>query len=359
MNKKLLAVAIAGALAMPAAAMADATVYGKVHISVESYSHGDYELDTDPGTTGNQSAGGKGLEMSNNSSRLGFKGSDDLGGGLTAVWQYEFSVNPVESAAVNANRNSFAGLKGGFGTVLLGRHDSPSKSVSRKADFFVDQIGDSRVIVRGDVLGGSNVDMEDRNTQMLMYITPKLGAIEARLQYVPDTNTDDDNDASKLNASVSYGQGPLYVGLGYNSEQVNGETGTGYTLVGTYKMDALKFAAQYTSVSNATFAASNELDWTAYGVGASFDLGGGNILKAQYFANDVDADDANSSLIAVGYDKKFTKQTTAYVSYASVSNDDNIGATVTVGTGHGGLGTNAVQGGETSSALSVGVIHVF
>ena len=82
MNKKLITLAIAAAFA-PAVAMADATVYGKVHMSVDSNS----------GYTTTATTKQNGTEIVSNSSRLGVKGSEDLGGGLTALYQLETTVS--------------------------------------------------------------------------------------------------------------------------------------------------------------------------------------------------------------------------------------------------------------------------
>jgi predicted porin len=118
--KKILAIAIATAFAAPAAmaATSNVDIYGKLHLSVNWY-------DDNP----NESAD---LGISSNASRFGIKGAEDLGGGLSAIWQIESGVNLDEQTGTLANRNSFVGLKGGFGTVLLGNHDTPLKLVGRK-----------------------------------------------------------------------------------------------------------------------------------------------------------------------------------------------------------------------------------
>jgi predicted porin len=83
MNKKLIGIAVIAAL-LPATAMAEVTVYGRVHLSADSYS----------GNSGDSSTGTKnGLALTSNSSRLGFKGAEELGGGLKGVFQLETSVD--------------------------------------------------------------------------------------------------------------------------------------------------------------------------------------------------------------------------------------------------------------------------
>ena len=133
MNKKLIAIAIAGAMAAPMAAHAgEATIYGVMDVSIDAF-------DNDDTSAANDSSTG----VSSNSSRIGFKGAEDLGGGMKAVWQVETGINLGNGTTTWAGRNSFAGLAGGFGTFILGKHDTPYKTVGRKAELFGNGVGDS------------------------------------------------------------------------------------------------------------------------------------------------------------------------------------------------------------------------
>ena len=106
MNKTLIAMAVAGVMAAPMAAQADATIYGKLHTSI------------DVGDTGGDDVGGlkaSSTYWQSNSSRIGFKGSEDLGGGLSAIWQFESNIDVGSGSTSWGMRNSFLGLKGGWG----------------------------------------------------------------------------------------------------------------------------------------------------------------------------------------------------------------------------------------------------
>ncbi|MFN3786377.1 MAG: porin, partial [Thiothrix sp.] len=119
--KKLLAIAVATALTAPAA-MADTTLYGKIHASVGSVDNGS----------------GAETVLESHGSRLGVKGSTELDNGLSATYGLEYgldvdgdtnSTNTTtsdNSKQLNA-RNTFVGVKGGFGEVRVGRHDTPAK----------------------------------------------------------------------------------------------------------------------------------------------------------------------------------------------------------------------------------------
>jgi predicted porin len=174
MSKKLIAAAIAAAFAVPAAVAADVTTYGIAHISIDMY-NGDQG-----GASGRQ---GEGIAVTSRASRIGFKGSEDLGGGLKAIWKMEFQINmanddngggwgafPVNGADdVVSGRNMYVGLAGGFGTFLFGRHDTPYKISTGKLDYFADQLGD----YNGNTLGFEDV----RANSAIAYISPSFGGL--------------------------------------------------------------------------------------------------------------------------------------------------------------------------------------
>lgn len=198
MNKNILAIAIAAAVAAPSA-FAAATVYGVAHMGV---AHQD-GIATPAGDA-------SGASVLSNSSRIGIKGSEDLGAGLKAIYQMEFSVNMDGETNGNTNannvgntngqsglggqaRNTFLGLQGGFGAVMLGRLDSPIKNVSRKYDLFGDQIGNSRNILAPSAYVQtpttvSHVNattlVDGRHSNVMAYQTPKMGGFDALLAYV-------------------------------------------------------------------------------------------------------------------------------------------------------------------------------
>jgi len=120
MNKKLVAVAVAGVLAAPLAAQAqtaNVTLYGRLNI--------DYEL-----LTGKQADGSNPnvSRLSSNSSRLGVRGTESLGGGLNAIFQIEQNVSGDtgnSSSSGFASRETFVGFQGAWGTFKMGKFLMP------------------------------------------------------------------------------------------------------------------------------------------------------------------------------------------------------------------------------------------
>lgn len=118
MNKKLIALALT---ALPVAAMADVTIYGTIKGAVEN-----------DRTKGSASVN----RVEDYGSRIGFKGSEDIGNGLKAIWQVESGVSIDGTTGSDGNksssgwggRQSFIGLSGGFGAVLLGNLDGQLKT---------------------------------------------------------------------------------------------------------------------------------------------------------------------------------------------------------------------------------------
>jgi predicted porin len=377
MNKKLLAVAIAAALA-PAAAMADSgnvTIYGSVHMSVDSLNGGNNGAVPDADLY-------RKTNVSSNSSYIGFKGSEDLGNGLKAVWQMESLVGMGDTGAgTNVNsltsRNSFLGLNGGFGTAILGRHDTPVKLLGRKADLFGDQIGESRNLISA---GGATFDLRPDN--VVAYISPTIAGFHGALAYVTNVGAGaaGPSPITAVSALGVYESGPVMVGLGYETHNMS-NIGTAANsvsddkiirLVGGYSFGDVKLVGLYQKVkvddANVVLdAGTNERK--TWGLGAAYKMGATTIKGQYYKANDltgcatgVDCGATGAKMIVVGADYSLSKRTTAYVAYAKTNNDS--GATAGTGASYsafgGGHGDNpGTVAGKDPSGFSLGMKHSF
>ena len=360
MNKTLIAMAVAGLMAAPMAAQADATIYGKLHTSID---FGDTGLDDQP--TGEM---GSSTYWQSNSSRLGFKGSEDLGGGLKGVWQLERTVSLGSGTSELTNRNSFLGLQGGWGRLIGGRHDTPFKTTGRKFDLFGDYVGDTRNLIQGISIGGN---FDRRMDNALMYTTPVFGGgWDISAMY---TLEDGNQDSEILSANINWKTGNWFLSLAYEDqgEGVNpaGATGSsGIRFGASWTPGAWKLNALYQTLSDVGGVSGNDGD--AYGLGAGYKFGK-NVIKAQYFVTSNEGSDSDASLMAIAWDYNFSKRTTGYLAYAGTSNDSGTYYTVDAG-GHGSeiaeaaLDIAAVLpgglldlGGKDPSAFSIGVIHKF
>jgi predicted porin len=341
MKKKLLAVAIAGALALPFVAQAETQIVGRMHLSV------DY-LDADNPTVDEDSA----LNVLSNSSWILFRGSEDLGNGLRAVWQIDNGFRADSGGGDWANRNTFAGLAGAFGEVRVGRHDHPLKAIGRRTDLFGDQVGDSRNLL-DDITGGGRLN------NSVLYVSPDVGGIQGSLQYSTNVTgaatLDDDTDA--WSANLTWSQGPIWVGAGYlqlNNPADGERDPRSWRLGARVSWDAFVFTALY----NRERPAVGDDDVDVWGLGAAYTMGN-NTLKAQWYQRDDDAANSDADMWAIGVDHRLSKRTSVYAAYAQTDNDPGVDFVSYAG-GHGGL-TPATETapGQKPRAFSVGLIHTF
>jgi len=167
------------------------TLYGKVHVAYDKLDYTGSDED---------------WEFNSYASRLGFKGKGAVSDNLEAFYHLEWQVDVVfESDDKIKDRNQVIGLRGNFGEVLAGRHDTPTKSVQNKIDLFSDMPGDLKYSFNGEV----------RAAEMVQYSTPMMGNHLAKVAVVVDDDKTDDNGVS---ASVAYKTGALIVGVSYDSD---------------------------------------------------------------------------------------------------------------------------------------------
>lgn len=316
MKKKLIALAVTGALMTPVLAQAAPTVYGKVHLS-----YGTIEEESAGVTTTDN------WQLQSHASRVGFKGEHDLGNGLAGIYKLEFQVNPdsdnKEDATVDSGsagikrRNQYAGLKGSWGQVRFGRHDTPLKMAQGKFDQFGDRpSADLKYAVN------NGMDGENRLDNVLAYLG-KSGNIKYAIAAIPGENdgtAGGDGPADTISASIAYSDGPLYVALAQDSyDDAAGEEANSTTrLVGTYKMGNMQMGLFYQTGLGDGSAGTNddETDWL--GVSFASKFGGKNKFKLQYITTeDSAASSTEGTLMAVGVDHKFGKKVSGYVMYSN------------------------------------------
>jgi predicted porin len=180
-KKTLLAIAVGATFMAPTVSFAAPKVYGKFVVSAESLTDEIGAKSTDVDSVFQ-------LNDAKDASRLGVKGDEELGlGDLTAIYQVELGIDPFGDECNNtvtsqdsttgavkieckeqrplSERNTFVGLKGGFGTVKFGYYDTPIKDIGSKVDQFNDyNLGDIAFFMVG----------ETRNKNLIQYITPKF-----------------------------------------------------------------------------------------------------------------------------------------------------------------------------------------
>lgn len=309
--KKMLVIAVAAALVAPAAAMADTTLYGKLHASVGSVDNG----------------AGSDTIVESHSSRFGVKGSTELDNGLSATYGLEYGIDlDGDNSRTLAARNTFAGVKGNFGEVRIGRHDTPAKLATAGLDAFADTYGAMENIIATD---GHRVD------NAVAYINkfgpvgfayahstaPLAQDVPPALPAVPLADT------AANTVMANYSNGPIYAGLGYTDIK---NVGTTANLGLGYKAEAGHFAnLVYEQAEGKTGLATNPnpliVDKTTGGipplggkdtnvyVAGGFKTGAATI-KAAYGEGKRDgAGNGKEKQTSVGVDYSLGKKTSAYL----------------------------------------------
>ncbi|MBI3776446.1 MAG: porin [Gammaproteobacteria bacterium] len=384
MKKSILAVAVGAALVMAGAAHADVSVYGKAHVSIDSLNNGDESF----------------IYVSSNSSRIGFKASEDLDGGMKLGFLAEqtIAVDGSGTAPTVFDRETYVSFGGGFGTAMVGKIDTPMKSLGRKIDFFGDQIGDTRNLTAqsfsleglgftaGDICTGlttattptlaqctaaikvKNVGYDARPSNVIAYTTPDMGGVAATVAFMPEDGT---KDGSGFDLAVNYTGGPLFVGFAYESHGKGMNSGlasagsdeseTGFRLGASFTQGDMKVAGMYQSSTD--IGGFKDLNTSIIGVGASYKLGAGAVKGQLYKADKYkDSSKTGATMIALGYDHTLSKNTSVYAAFAITNNDDGGMYGISGGwhSANPGVYVDPTSGkSESPSGLSFGVITKF
>lgn len=343
MKKSLIALAVASAFVAPVA-MADTTIYGQANASFGSVNDGTDSV----------------MKVSSDSSRLGFKGSEDLGGGTSVVYQMESAIELDNAGAGTAlaTRNSYVGLSNAsMGTVLAGRNDTPYKSATRGLDVFGDTIADNRNLMGRS---GSGMNFDGRNGNTVAYVSPAMSNVTVAVAYVTA------NEAKPTNSAVSmagmYAAGPISASLAYESHTFDAPVATftkesAIKIGGSYSMDQFAINAVYEKTSDTGTA---KADHSAFYLAGKFNVSATDAVKAAYTnLGKVGGNDNNKATqISLGYDHSLSKRTMVYALYTTVANKSAASYGLSGGNSTGGIATSTGVD-KDPNAFAVGLKHSF
>jgi predicted porin len=359
MKRKSIAIALTGALALPLWTSAMALeVYGKAHGSIDFSSNDDEAAGNDDST----------IAFTNNASRIGFRGDEQISDDLIVTYQAETTFN-LDSGGWGGGRNTFVGLKGGFGEVRAGLHDTPYKMATY--DIFNDTRADYNAII-GNVAG--NVLFDRRSPNSVLYLSPDMSGFQVQAAYIfgiaagdDDLPDQEDPDNTGISVAALYNQGPLSLSLaletyGFEGGTVGGFPG-GTTLAADDDAKSVKVGASWDfqqgtkvyAIFESSDSGVTDVKRDAFYLSATQQLGENTTLKAALGqADDIDAvDESGASFLALGISQKMSKDTELYALITGVSNDDNADYTLV------GVGAPAAATGPTVSAISFGIIKNF
>ncbi|MEF1574511.1 trimeric porin PorB.IB [Neisseria gonorrhoeae] len=173
MKKSLIALTLA---ALPVAATADVTLYGAIKAGVQTYRSVEHREGKVVGVE-------TGSEISDFGSKIGFKGQEDLGNGLKAIWQLEQGASVAGTNSGWGNKQSFIGLKGGFGTIRAGSLNSPLKNTKNNVNAW--ESGK----LTGNVLEISGMAQREHRYLSVRYDSPEFAGFSGSVQYAPKDNS--------------------------------------------------------------------------------------------------------------------------------------------------------------------------
>lgn len=341
MQKKIIALAVASALTVPAMAFAEATISGQVNMSVDIQKDGN----TNQGTSNN---------LTSNQSRLIFKGSEDLGSGNSAIWQIDsrFSADTGRTGTdTTFSGNTYLGLQSnGMGTVRAGRIDTPYKTSTRNLDVFFDVAGDNR---SGVGVNGNNglFTHESRYDNSLVYNSPSMGglSVAAGTVFGSENAASGATKASMYSLAGMYSMDAIYATLAYQSIKFGDVLLSALVGIVGNEDKALKVGAGFTTDVFTVNAIVERPTATAGGVDTSrtnvylagkFSLGSSDYVRAAFTKRGATSGATNDAKqYAIGYAHDMSKTTSLYATYVKT--------------------TDNTTGAADPSALSFGMKHSF
>jgi len=414
MKKSLVALA-ALAVAGVASAQSSVTLFGVVDASISGYSNTSRDLNgatlLNPFYLNQGSVKTSRRELANsgyNSSRIGFRGTEDLGGGLAASFWLEapISNDDGQQGIATFARRSTVSLSGGFGEVRLGRDYTPTFWNDTVFDpFGTNGVGTNLVSTANTAFGNfltpaastapftnvANSNYVRSSNSIGYFLPPNLGGFYGQLQYAFSEKTKyDPGTATPVTANTSragryvggrfgYANGPLDVAVSYGSSTI----GDQYYVGTTTKVNTLNLGASYdfgpVKLFGEVSRAKNKVDYevepflggradvdlTGYLLGVTVPVGAG-LIRASYSRVKTDFNapevlfapavaDPKASKLALGYVHNLSKRTALYATIARVSNKN--GAAYTVG-GPAFI-SNSVFTPKNSTGYDFGIRHAF
>ncbi len=352
MKKSLLALAALSAFATAAQAQSNVTIYGIADLSWQS-------VDNDAGQEGGTLA-----RNALASSRLGFKGSEDLGGGLKANFQLEAALNLANGqtgttqtttttatsndAATTFDRAAWVGLSStNFGEIRLGRQDV---TYANDIDAAVSQMGNMGLFAAVTDTGGAG-SLGDNKNSAVVYVSPKFNNFQVEAGYATANTqastglTTEATTGDTTSYMISYIQGPIKLFAAQQEEKAVAAADNKEEMIlgASYDAGFASFGIAYQDGEAGT-AKNKQTNYTvAVPVKA---LGSGVKVHAGYLTlQDKDTSNADVATTRLAITKALSKRTTVYAAFSSSDYDAAYGGT-------------ALQG-KTVTNTAVGVAHSF
>ena len=352
MKKSLLALAVLGTFAGVASAQSTVTLFGVVDVNARQTKNGSNDALNTLSTDGNAS------------SRLGFRGVEDLGGGLSAGFWLEAGLAadagilgssnglpaPTNGSSTAFNRRSTVSLLGGWGEVRLGRDYTPIFWNTTVFDPFGTNgvAAFTNLSINGLGTGAQTAYVRANNT-VGYFLPSNLGGLYGQVQTSAGEGQGAPGDANKQTSGrIGYAAGPFNVAASYGQADTQPNKWKHWNVAGSWNFGFMNLMAQYDTQD------AGPREQVTYLIGAVVPMGQGE-FKVSYVKADQDGggfDSADADQIGVGYVYNLSKRTAMYGHFARIKNKSALAAFVVPG----GAGSAA---NDTSRGFEVGVRHSF
>ena len=343
MKKSLIALATLAAFAGAASAQSNVTLWGIVDLSVNQIKNG---------STTNRTMQSNQLS----SNRLGFRGEEDLGGGMKAGFWLEAAMANQDGAAskIDFQRRSTVSLMGPFGEVRLGRDYNP-----QFWNLVFGDVNGANGIGQGfnmiSTLGSGAATAARANSGVYYFLPGGLGGLAGHLAISDETAVYGTARSGNKHTSArfTYTQGPAQLGIAFGRTDVAKKAGYTadtfgmFNLMANYDFGAAKVYSWY---NRNTFDPAKQ---TAYEVSAGVPMGAGEFrvsMGKQEITGDA-TQNGSSTLFGTGYVHNLSKRTMIYGGYARINNSGKSGVKI--------ISTDGSAVNTTSSGFNVGLRHAF
>jgi predicted porin len=296
------------------------------------------------------------------SSHVGWRGTEDLGGGLKAFFQFETGARVDSNNATWSARNSAVGLQGSFGSVLMGRWDSPFKRAAVTVDPFSNLTAGDLTAVISD---RGNFNRRDQN--VIQYWSPEWSNFSVKVAHVVNENRTATVKPSAVSMSALYSAKGVYFGYaweqhkdqfrtytaGGTSTAVAGGKETGHALVAKFNLGPWELAGQTQRFEKRTGTAATVTDIKAYQVAITYTVGKNEFVFTHLMSKDGLAPNAalqpKSTMNVIGHYYRFSRRTALVTQYLQLKNN-------AAGLSDAG---QAITAGQDPRVVSIGMRHTF
>lgn len=380
MKKSLIALAVLGAFATGAQAQTNVQIGGRIQATVKSYKVGDV-------TTAGRVANNELRIDDDETSRFWLRGTEDLGGGLKALFYIENRFNTdqrqstgLASGAGLADGNTYVGLSGNFGQVTVGKHtfmEDQGNAVQYgiKGGQAVPSglLGSKAILNYVDGVGAANRAgiSTSRVVNSIQYVTPKFSGFQGVVGYSTNpngaegviNNTANYNKGQAYFLAGKYSNGPIFVNLAYFDHSVEGQPAAGdqdqVRLSASYAFPfGLKAGVQFDRANIESGPGVVDRQRNAWQIPVSYQFGASTILASYTKAGDVDGEaNSGAKMWTLGYDYALSKRTNVGVFVGKLNNDAN--ARYQVDGAGGSQNGSGLLVGESARIFQVAVKHTF